>query len=102
MVKCMAVGTLVAIATLVPLSAHTGSGLENGRPLPSISTFDKPATNLDGSTDFYFSPTAPKGFKKNWIPAVPGKAWFAWFRLYAPLEPYFDKTWPLPDIEKVE
>jgi hypothetical protein len=23
-------------------------------------------------------------------------------RLYGPLEGYFDKTWPLPDIEKVQ
>ena len=28
-----------------------------------------------------------------------GKAWFATFRFYGPLEPYFDKSWPLPDIE---
>jgi hypothetical protein len=33
---------------------------------------------------------------------VPGKAWFVGFRFYAPLEPYFDKAWPLPDIEKVK
>jgi len=58
--------------------------------------------NPDGSVDLYFGPTAPKGFEKNWIPTVPGRAWFTWFRLYAPLEAYFDKSWPLPDIEKVK
>ena len=57
--------------------------------------------NADGSVDLYFGPTAPKGFEKNWIPTVPGQAWFTWFRLYAPLEPYFEKTWALPDIEAV-
>jgi hypothetical protein len=41
------------------------------------------------------------GLENNWIPTVPGRAWFAWFRLYAPLQPYFDRTWRLPDIEKV-
>ena len=30
--------------------------------------------NADGSVDLYFSPTAPKGFEKNWIPTVPGQA----------------------------
>ena len=60
------------------------------------------AKNADGSVDLYFAPTVPKGFEKNWIPTVPGKAWFAAFRFYAPLEPYFDKSWPLPDIEKVK
>ncbi len=58
--------------------------------------------NADGSVDLHFGPAAPKGFEKNWIPTVPGKAWFAYFRLYAPLEAYFDKTWPLPDIEKAK
>jgi hypothetical protein len=36
----------------------------------------------------------------NWVPTVPGKAWFAYFRFSGPLEAYFDKSWPLPDIEK--
>jgi hypothetical protein len=58
--------------------------------------------NADGSIDIYFAPTAPKGFESNWIPTVPGKAWWTAFRLYAPLQPYFDKSWPLPDIELVK
>ena len=31
------------------------------------------------------------------IPTVQGRAWFAIFRFYGPLEPYFDKSWPLPE-----
>ncbi len=58
--------------------------------------------DIDGSADLYFGPIAPKGLEKNWIPTMPGKAWFAWFRLYAPLEAYFDKSWALPDIEKMK
>jgi hypothetical protein len=58
--------------------------------------------NDDGSVDIYFGPIAPEGKEKNWIPTVPGKAWFTYFRFYAPLEPYFDRTWPLPDIEKMK
>jgi len=57
--------------------------------------------NADGSVDLYFAPAAPKGFEKNWIPTEPGKAWFTYFRFYAPLKSYFDKSWPLPDIERV-
>lgn len=57
--------------------------------------------NKDGSVDIYFGPVAPEGFEKNWIPTVSGEAWFAYFRLYAPLEPYFEKSWPLPDIESM-
>jgi hypothetical protein len=58
--------------------------------------------NADGSVDLYFGPSAPKGLEKNWVPTVPGKAWFCYFRLYGPLQAYFDKAWPLPDIEKIK
>ncbi|MDG2618067.1 DUF1254 domain-containing protein [Thermoleptolyngbya sichuanensis XZ-Cy5] len=57
--------------------------------------------NADGSIDLYFGPTAPLGQETNWAPTVPGRGWFAYFRFYAPTEPYFDRTWSLPDIEKV-
>jgi hypothetical protein len=57
--------------------------------------------NADGSVDLYVGPEAPAGFEKNWIRSVPGKAWFSYFRLYAPTEGYFDRTWILPDFEKV-
>jgi hypothetical protein len=58
--------------------------------------------NTDGSVDIYFSPTAPKDHEKNWIQTVPGRAWFPFFRLYGPLEPYYERSWALPDIEKVK
>ena len=48
------------------------------------------------------APRCPTGQEKNWIKTVPGKGWFPIFRFYGPLEPLFDKTWKLPDIEKVQ
>ncbi len=57
--------------------------------------------NKDGSVDLYFGPEPPKGKEKNWIPTVPGRGWFAYFRFYAPTKAYFDRSWSLPDIEKV-
>jgi len=57
--------------------------------------------NEDGSVDIYCGPKVPAGFEKNWIPTVPGKNWFAYFRFYEPTEPYFDRSWPLPDFEQV-
>jgi hypothetical protein len=57
--------------------------------------------NADGSVDLYFGRTVPKGMEQNWIPTVAGRAWFACFRFYAPLEGYFNGTWALPDIEKL-
>ncbi len=57
--------------------------------------------NDDGSVDIYFGPEAPVGKDRNWIPTVPGKGWFAYLRLYAPTEPYFERSWKLPDIESI-
>jgi len=58
--------------------------------------------NADGSVDLYVGPNPPKGFDKNWIQSAPSRAWFAYFRLYAPTEPHFDRTWILPDFEKID
>jgi hypothetical protein len=58
--------------------------------------------NADGSVDLYVGPKAPAGFEKNWIPSVPGKAWFPYFRLYGPTEAHFNRTWVLPDFVKVK
>lgn len=56
--------------------------------------------NADGSVDIHCGPTAPPGFEQNWIPTVPGRNWFAYFRFYQPTEAYFDRSWPLPDFEQ--
>jgi hypothetical protein len=58
--------------------------------------------NADGSVDVYFGPTAPTGKESNWIPTKSGGKFEVLFRLYGPEKPLFDKTWVLPDIEKVK
>jgi hypothetical protein len=79
----------------------TASGLDNGQPLPSINSMDRPKVNADGSTDIYFGPEKPKG-ADNWLRTVPGKSWFILLRLYGPEKPYFDNTWKPDDIVKVK
>lgn len=54
--------------------------------------------NADGSVDIHCGPSAPEGFEHNWIPTVPGRGWFAYFRLYEPTQAYFDASWALPDF----
>ncbi len=81
--------------------ALSRSELRNGQKFPSVSKYTEPKINADGSVDVYFSPKMPKGQDKNWIQTVPGKGWFPIFRFYAPDKPLYDKTWVLPDIEKV-
>jgi hypothetical protein len=40
--------------------------------------------------------------QQNWIKTLPNKGWFAYFRFYGPTQPYFDRTWALPDIVEVK
>jgi hypothetical protein len=57
--------------------------------------------NADGSVDVYFGPTAPAGNESNWVPTSTDGGFEVLFRFYGPEEPLFEKTWRLPDIEKV-
>jgi len=57
--------------------------------------------NDDGSVDVYFGPEPPPGKESNWVPTKPGQGFEFIFRLYAPTEALFEKTWKLPDVEKV-
>ncbi|MEO0795350.1 MAG: DUF1254 domain-containing protein [Verrucomicrobiota bacterium] len=73
---------------------QTRSMLQTDQQFPGID--DKQAgviQNDDGSYDVYFGPEAPKGQENNWVQTIPGRGWNMIFRLYGPLEPWFEKTW---------
>jgi len=57
--------------------------------------------NADGSVDVYFGPKAPAGKESNWVPTKAGGQFEVLFRFYGPEKPLFDKTWKLPDIERI-
>ena len=78
--------------------------VSDSQPYPSLnSKRNNMKENKDGTVDIYFSPTLPQGVSEsNWIQTVEDKGWFAVFRLYGPLEPWFEQTWKLNDIEKIE
>ena len=76
--------------------------IKNGTAVTDRSSVQDLVKNADGSVDLYIGPNAPAGFEKNWIPTVAGKAWFPYFRLYGPTEAHFNRTWVLPDFEKVK
>jgi len=76
--------------------------VDTGVP-PDRSSRDDIVKNADGSVDLYFAPKVPAGKpSSNWIQTIPGKGWFAYFRLYGPTQPYFDRSWVLSDIELVK
>lgn len=58
--------------------------------------------NSDGSIDLYIGAKAPAGYEMNYMKTVGDDGWFVYFRLYAPTEAYFDRSWPLPDFEQVK
>ena len=82
---------------------QTRSMLQTDERFPGIDN-NKPGIiqNADGSYDVYFGPKAPKGQENNWVQTVPGKGWNMLFRVYGPLDPWFDKTWRPGDPELVE
>jgi hypothetical protein len=81
--------------------AANASGLDNGRPFPSLGKLDRPEQNPDGSTDLYIGPKAPAGKEGNWLATVPGKGFFAILRLYAPSASAINGNWKPGDIEKL-
>jgi hypothetical protein len=57
--------------------------------------------NADGSVDIYIGPEPPAGKESNWLYTPAGQKWFPWFRVYGPEQAILDKSWRLPDIERV-
>jgi hypothetical protein len=89
--------------SVVLYDPQTRSELQTSQPFPGKNnTRDKLITNADGSVDFYFGPKAPAGKEANWLATVPGKGWFMVFRLYSPLEPWYDKSWRLGEPKMVQ
>lgn len=77
-------------------------GIDNKTQNADISSRDDGLRrNPDGTVDLFVGPAAPVGYEKNWLQTNPGKAWFAYFRLYGPLEPYLNRSWKIPDFEIV-
>jgi len=58
--------------------------------------------NADGSVNIYFGSSPPAGNESNWVPTSDGGGFEVLFRFYGPEQPLFEKTWRLPDIEKVQ
>jgi hypothetical protein len=82
---------------------QTRSFLETDQKLAGLdSTLPGEKKNPDGSVTVWFAPKAPAGQEGNWVQTVPGKGWNTLLRLYAPLQPWFDKSWKPGDFELVQ
>ena len=77
---------------------ETRSFIDTQHDIAGLDSRKDLVKNADGSVDLFIGPEAPQGKEKNWIPTAPGRGWFGLFRLYAPTEAYFDRSWKLPDL----
>ena len=66
------------------------------------SLFELKDPGGEKAVDLYFGPKAPPGQEGRWIQTTPGRAWFAYFRIYGPQGPAFDDTWKPGDFVEVK
>jgi hypothetical protein len=82
---------------------QTRSLLETDQKLAGLDSNQKDIKkNADGSVTVWFAPRPPAGHETNWVQTMPGKGWNCILRLYAPLQPWFDKSWKPGDFERVD
>ena len=83
-------------------SNQTRSMIRNKQGKISLGSTDDLKVNDDGSIDLYFGPKRPEGSGSNWVQTNPNEGWFVLFRFFGPERQYYDKTWKLPDFEKIK
>jgi len=82
-------------------SLETSSFFRNSTRL-TLGSLDKELRkNSDGSVDIYIGPKPPPGQVSNWLYTPAGEKWFPWFRAYGPEKAIMDKSWRLPDLERL-
>jgi hypothetical protein len=64
------------------------------------SLFELSQLDPNQPAELFFGPTAPQGKEGQWIQTIPGKGWFAYFRIYGPEQPAFDGSWKPGDFEE--
>ncbi len=65
------------------------------------SVMDNLKVEDNGNVKVYVGPKAPKGYENNWIPSNPKKGFFVYLRLYGPLKTYYDKSWKMSDVKRI-
>lgn len=88
--------------SVIAYAKDTKAFIYNDHDVVGFSSYDTSTleVNADGTIDIYFGETAPPGLESNWIPTG-GEDFFLLFRFYGPEEAVFDKSFVLPDVERV-
>ncbi len=91
--------------SLTLYSANTRRPYDNGGDAIASTSLDSRTeglqVNADGSVDLYVGAKAPAGCERNFMRTVGADGWFVYFRLYAPLEAFFDRSWRMGDFEEM-
>ncbi len=89
--------------SVIAYSKKTKAFVYNDAERVGLSSYDLPnmQVNENGSVDIHFAETAPEGLESNWIPTA-GQDFFLLFRFYGPEQAFFDKSFKLPDLERLE
>lgn len=89
--------------SLIVYGKETKAFIYSDEERVGLSSYDLPSmrANDDGSVDIYIGQSAPEGLESNWIPTA-GNDFFVLFRFYGPEDAYFDKSFVLPDFERLE
>lgn len=78
-------------------------GLESGDDVTVDSLGHKPKMNEDGSFVVMLGPDpAPDGWESNYVRTLPGRGWFPYIRAYGAHAEFYDGTFQLPNIHRVE
>ncbi len=87
-------------------SENTRRPYDNGGTEIASTSLDSKMKQLqindDGSVDLYIGVKPPKGMESNFMKTKGNDGWFVYFRLYAPTEPFFDKSFKLTDFELID
>jgi hypothetical protein len=86
--------------SLTAYDAVTRSQLQAAQDNASLrSAFELKDIGDAKSVDLYFGPTAPSDQKAHWIQTIPGRGWFAHFRIDGPQTRAFDGSWKPGDFQ---
>jgi hypothetical protein len=95
----------ISISRMGRRSGPAASALSNRRKASTRLTLGSLDTelrkNADGSVDIYIVPKPPSGQESNWLYTPTGEQWLPWFRVYGPEKAIMDKSWKLPNIERI-
>ena len=89
--------------SVIAYSKETKAFIYSDAEIVGLSSYDRDDMTLndDGSVDIYFGETAPEGLESNWIPTA-GEDFFLLFRFYGPEEAFFNKSFKLNELERID